>query len=45
MLLGILDLIMLNAGFAPHDKDHFQIQFDCEERGIIEMDEDTGQSG
>lgn len=36
---------MLDAGFAPHDKNHFQIKFDCEECSVIEMDENTGKSG
>lgn len=36
---------MLNAGFAPHGKVHFQIQFDWEGCSIIEMDEDIGKFG
>lgn len=35
---------MLNTGFAPHSKDHFQIQFDCKGCKTVKLDEDIGKA-
>ena len=35
---------MLNAGFTPHRKDHFQIQFNSEGYSIVKLGEDIGKA-